>query len=259
LFGSFSIPERAARLGLTALLGLALAACTHATSPTAGAPTPSAAIVTPTDISTNDVRLAPALLELANNPAWADGWTGPLTTGRARPSLRDLCVHVDRPGASPLFVTLDVERTPWAVRSVAIFDAGDIGPRVTYQRDADVEPDTCRGIVSATGEPFPDHPDGIPVNGPVSDVDRRAIQAAVFSGPAAFGLDRSSAPSLALYPSERTDPPGRTCYQAIVYQGGPVSKVLLGLTRDVDGARVASVRIAEQALRPAAAPVQGEC
>lgn len=219
------------------LLALLLCAAFVSSACNAG-PTPSSATPTPTppDITVIDSRLLAPVRAIAENPEWAPGSTDHLNAHLALSSGDDLCVEVLRPDLLPLYVTLDTESQSWTVKSIVVFDQDtDRSPRVTYDNgDPDGDPDTCRLVLGGSGEPFPFDPGSIEIVGGVDPAHATEIARAVVSFPQAFGIDRSSEPSLNVRPLGSADA-NRVCYDATVFQGGPRSTVRITLRRDAEG------------------------
>jgi hypothetical protein len=174
-----------------------------------------------------DPRLLPLLHEITRHPEWAPGPPTDLDAHRAVATFDHLCVEVLRPGATPLFVTVNVERAPWTVQSIVIFDpATDEEPRVTHDEEEGAgEADLCRHVLAGSDAPFPADPELVEVNGPIHDpAHARAIARALVERPERFGLDRSSRPAINLDSPLSPVPDGTFCYPAVVYQGGPARR-----------------------------------
>jgi hypothetical protein len=196
------------------------------------------------DIRAIDARLLPPLLAIAEHPDWAPGSTSQLDAHLALTSGDELCVEVLRPNLLPLYVTVDTDAQPWTVKSIVVFDpATDASPQVTYENgDPDADPDTCRMVLGGSGEPFPHDPGSIEVVGGVGPEHALLIARTLVSLPEAFGIDRSSLPSLNVRPVEDGGE-DRACYDATVFQGRPRTTVRITLLRDGDEWRFHHVRV----------------
>jgi hypothetical protein len=233
----------------TALLA---AACSQ---PDASAPIEPAA--SGSTVPVPDARLGPVVEALEAHPDWTGG-ASQFEVASALPSLRALCVAVTSGDGDDLHVMVDVEANPWEVQAVAIFDDVD-GPRVTHEAEAiEGNGDLCSFVLLGTPDPFPPDPTAIEVSGAVDGAQVEAIRQAVHATPERFGVNRDGAPSINLQPAAGA-PDGIECFEGIVYVGGPRAKVLIGLTQGSAGWAVHSVRVVEQALRPAVGPPPGGC
>lgn len=153
-------------------------------------------------------------------------------------------MEVLRPDLLPLYVTVDTDAQPWTVKSIVVFDpAADHSPQVTYDNgDPDGDPDTCRMVLGGSGEPFPHDAGSIDIVGGVGPAEAAVIAQAVVSLPEAFGIDRSSLPSLNVWPVQ-SSVENRACYDATIFQGGPRSTVRITLLREAEAWRFHHVRV----------------
>lgn len=200
-------------------------------------------------MDTDDPRLRPVLEQLAANPTWVEDDASEFSTVRALPSLRELCVEVERSGDDPLHVLVDVSGAPWEVAAVAVFDP-EIGPRVTYEReDLAGNGELCTSVLLGSAEPFHSNPAEIEVSGGIGDAAQiSAIQTALQEVPGRFGIEATGKPAITVRPVEG-EPSDLTCYEGVVYLGGPRAKVMVGLAEESGTWQVVSIRLVEQALR----------
>jgi hypothetical protein len=223
---------------------------------------PSAGWSVDISIVTDDPRLVPPMLSIGAHPEWSGGAASELRVTRVAASLRELCVQVAQPAGPVLYVAVDTDPTPWQVLAVVIFEAGvDEEPRITYEGGGYFEADLCRAVLIGTPVPFPPDPLSIKVTGGISDPAQiAAVQEALHRMPGSFGIEPDGAPEISLRPIQDDDRPvDQVCYEGIVYQGGPRSKVILGLRGASDAWQFQSVRIVEMALRTPGLPEPGEC
>jgi hypothetical protein len=243
------------------LLAIAVLGCgLH--MPSGTMPLPSQVDPSGVDIVAEDPRLKPPLLSIAAHPEWSDGLTSALRAAKVVSSLRELCVEVTQPAGPTLYVTVDVRDMPWRVLAVVILEPGvDEEPQILFERDDFFEADLCRMVLAGTASPFPSDGDTIRVTGGISNPAQiAAIQEALHRTPADFGIDATAEPEISLRPiPEGARSVDQACYEGVVYQGGPRSKVVLGL-RKVGGLwRFESVRVVEMALRTPEQAEPGEC
>jgi hypothetical protein len=251
------------RLASCAVCVLLTLGCEAAPSPTqsqASTPLPPPPSI-PSGITVVDPRLRPAMVAISQHPDWAPGSTADLHAHRAVATFPELCVEVLRPALVPLSVTLDVDATPWEVKSIVVLDPATAAePSVTYEDgDPDGDPDLCRFVLAGSGEPFPADPALVEVNGGVQDPQHAAaIARAMVAGPHAFGVDRTSRPAINLFPVE-SGLKNVACYEATVFQGGPRATVTITLLRDGSAWRLHHVRITRQALHTPGPVPEGAC
>lgn len=217
-----------------------------------------------------DPRLAAPLRELAAHPDWTGVARPPFDVTKVRASIRELCVEATADGSPPLAVSIDVAGPAWAVRGVGTLDETTGEPVTFHERAPGEDAELCRMVLLDSPEPWPSDPGRISVSGGFPDAAAvPAIQLALLENPGAFGVEPAGLPSLFVSPvvpcaAGSCEPglepaAGLVCLDAVVYFGGPVSAVVLGLRQEAGGWSVESVRIAEQALARIPRPAPGGC
>jgi hypothetical protein len=209
-----------------------------------------------------DPRLVPIIDRIASDPRLSGGEDAPPPGGVSAvlPSVDALCVEVDRGGATPLYVAVDVATVPWDVLAVVTYEPDvDEEPRTLYERADYPNADLCRHVLGGAGLPFPVDASGVEVTGGVDGPQAQAIREALFGAPERFGVERTGAPAILVMPLVGPDDPARpVCLEGTVFLGGPRARVVIGLRRTGSAWQVETVRL-EQALRVAPPRPPGAC
>ncbi len=101
--------------------------------------------------------------------------------------------------------------------------------------------------------------EAIDVSGNANPSLARAIAEAIYARPERFGIDRWGIPSVLVHDPIEPAPPGWTCLQAVVFDGGPRSHVVIGTRPTGDGRSQLQTRIVERALLPPEPRREGHC
>lgn len=193
----------------------------------------------------DDPRLDAVLAELHAHPDWLEA---PLDASpdviALIPGLDELCLALA--GRSQTAYLSIAPGHPWSVRSVAVEAGG--GRRFTYDPEGRAS-DACRFVVHGRAERWPEDPGAIEVTGNVEAGEAAAIAAAVHERPDRFGIDAHGVPAVVVGDRIEPAPPGWRCAEAIVYVGGPRSKVVVG-TRPAAGGWQVETRLLPGPISP---------
>ena len=249
------------------LLAVLLAACTQLSPPSiepSAAPrvepsaTASARLVAQPQVAGlpfGDPRLNSVWDELRRHPEWLDEPLAAHPTVLALvPGTSAVCLAIEG-SAGDVFVTID-PADPWSVSAVGL-DRGEMGRRYTV--DSDDMTDECTFVVFGRRDPWPaDHGD-IEVSGNADPLLSRAVAEAVHARPERFGIDRQGIPAVVVGDRIEPAPDGWTCLQAIVFVGGPRSRVIIGIRRSESAVWHVEARIVERALLAPEPRLDGRC
>jgi hypothetical protein len=215
------------RVLLLGAITILLGACDSSPAPSPSAePTVALERLPPVEgLSYTDTRLRPILGELRAHPDWLDQPIGNPEVLALVPSIDRLCLALRGTEAGDIFVSI-LPDDPWEVESVAI-DRGDDGREITHDSSG-LADDVCPFVIFGRRDEFPESEDEIAVTGSVGGDEARAIARAAFLEPEVLGLDRHGVPAIVVGDRSLPAPEGWSCRHAVVFVGGPRSKVVIG-------------------------------
>jgi hypothetical protein len=218
------------------------------------APSPSAAPTVALErlpavegLSYTDTRLRPILSELKAHPEWLDQPIVDPEVLALVPSIDRICLALRGTETGDIFVSI-LPEDPWEVQAVAI-DRGDEGREITYDSSGLAE-DICPFVIFGRRDEFPASEDAIEVTGSVGGDEARAIARAAFLEPEVLGLDRHGVPAIVVGDRSLPAPEGWSCRHAVVYVGGPRSKVVIGTRPSAIGGWDVTARIVSDVSLP---------